>query len=114
MAKHRHEMTLRIARAAELLVNEVMSKPEVLIGLVDIKSLHDYSFAHSVQVALNCLVVGKMLGLRPNELKELGAGALLHDIGKTAVSAQIWGKEGDLTRRSSRGSRPTLRSASRS
>jgi len=97
MAKHRHEMTLRIARAAELLVNEVMSKPEVLIGLVDIKSLHDYSFAHSVQVALNCLVVGKMLGLKPNELKELGAGALLHDIGKTAVPAQIWGKEGDLT-----------------
>ncbi|MGE5580637.1 MAG: HD-GYP domain-containing protein [Bacillota bacterium] len=97
MAKHRHEMTLRVAKAAELLVNEVMSKPEVLIGLVDIKSLHDYSFAHSVQVALNCLVVGKMLGLKPNELKELGAGALLHDIGKTAVSAQIWGKEGDLT-----------------
>ncbi len=97
IAKHRHEMTLRVARAAELLVSEVMSRPEVLIGLVDIKSLHDYSFAHSVQVALNCLVVGKMLGLKPNELKELGAGALLHDIGKTAVPSHIWGKEGDLT-----------------
>ncbi len=98
MAKHRHEMTLRVARAAELLVNDVMSRPEVMIGLVDIKSLHDYSFAHSVQVALNCLVIGKMLGLKPNELKELGAGGLLHDIGKTAVPSHIWSKEGDLTK----------------
>jgi HD-GYP domain-containing protein (c-di-GMP phosphodiesterase class II) len=85
MAKHRHDITIRVAKAAELLVDEVMSKPEALIGLIDIKSLHDYSFAHSVQVALNCLVVGRMLGFKPNELKELGIGALLHDIGKTTV-----------------------------
>lgn len=97
IAKHRHEMTLRVAKAAELLVSEIMSNPEVLIGLVDVKSLHDYSFAHSVQVALNCLVVGRMLRLKPNEMKELGIGALLHDIGKTAVSSHIWSKEGDLT-----------------
>ncbi len=97
IAKHRHDMALRVARAAELLVNDVMSRPEVLIGLVDIKSLHDYSFAHSVQVALNCVVVAKILGYNAAELKELGAGALLHDIGKTAVPSHIWGKEGDLT-----------------
>jgi HD-GYP domain-containing protein (c-di-GMP phosphodiesterase class II) len=41
--------------------------------------------------------VGKLLGFKPNEMKEIGIGALLHDIGKTAVSSQIWGKEGDLT-----------------
>lgn len=97
IAKHRHEMSMKIARAAELLVNEVMSKPEVVIGLVDIKSLHDYSFAHSVQVALNCLVVAKMVAFTMTELKELGVGALLHDIGKTAVPSHIWSKEGDLT-----------------
>lgn len=98
VAKHRHEMALRVARAAELLVNDVMSRPEVIIGLVDIKSLHDYSFAHSVQVALNCLVVARMLAYKLAELREIGAGALLHDIGKTAVSPTIWSKEGDLTR----------------
>jgi len=97
IARHRHEMALRIVRAADLLVNDVMSRSEVLIGLVDIKSLHDYSFAHSVQVALNCVVVAKMLGYNTAELKELGAGALLHDIGKTAVPSHIWGKESDLT-----------------
>lgn len=98
IAKHRHEMALRVAKAAELLVNDVMSRPEVLIGLVDIKSLHDYSFAHSVQVALNCLVVARMLAYKPAELRELGTGALLHDIGKTAVASAIWSKEGDLTK----------------
>ncbi len=97
IAKHRHEMTVRIAKAAEMLVNEVITNPEVIIGLVDVKSLHDYSFAHSVQVAVNSLVVGKMLGLKPTELRDLGTGALLHDIGKTAVSTSIWAKEGDLT-----------------
>lgn len=97
ISKARHELSLNVMRVAELLVNDIMSRKEVVIGLVDIKSLHDYSFGHSVQVAMNALVVAKILGYGQKELRDLGAGALLHDVGKTAVPASIWMKPGDLT-----------------
>lgn len=94
--KHRREMAFRVARAAELLVNDVLSRSEAIIGLLDIKSLHDYTFAHSVQVALTSIVVGRVLGYGRDELGVLGAGALLHDVGKTAVPSRLWGDEAEL------------------
>jgi HD-GYP domain-containing protein (c-di-GMP phosphodiesterase class II) len=97
LSKARYEVSLNMIRAAELLVSEIMSQREVLIGMVDIKSLHDYSFGHSVQVALNALVVGRILGYNRRELRDLGTGVLLHDIGKTAIPASLWMKPDDLT-----------------
>jgi len=97
ISKARYDVSLNMLKAAEMLVREIISRKEVLIGMVDIKSLHDYSFGHSVQVALNALVVGRILGYDRRELRVLGAGALLHDIGKTVISPSVWMKPGDLT-----------------
>ncbi len=97
LSKARYEVSQNMIRAAELLVNEVMSRREVLIGMVDIKSLHDFSFGHSVQVALSALVVGRLLGYDRTELRHLGTGVLLHDIGKTAIPSSLWTKPDDLT-----------------
>lgn len=98
VSKARYDACLSIVRAAEMLVTDILSQTEVIIGMVDIKSLHDYSFAHAVNVALISLVVGRMMGYGKRELRELGIGALLHDIGKTAVSSSIWLKPSGLTR----------------
>jgi len=103
--KHRREMAFRVARAAELLVSDVLSRSEAIIGLLDIKSLHDYTFAHSVQVALNSIVVGRVLGYGRDELGVLGAGALLHDIGKTVAPSRLWGDDADTLTGESEGVR---------
>lgn len=97
ISKARHEISLNVMKVAEMLVNDIMSQKEVIIGLVDIKSLHDYSFGHSVQVAMNSLVTARIMGFNNKELRDLGGGALLHDIGKTAIPNSIWAKPGDLT-----------------
>ncbi len=98
ISKARYDVCLSVVRAAEMLVGDIMSHREVVIGMVDIKTLHDYSFAHSVNVAMIALVVGRILGYNRRELRRLGIGALLHDIGKTAVSTSLWLKPGELTR----------------
>ncbi|HHY45417.1 MAG TPA: HD-GYP domain-containing protein [Firmicutes bacterium] len=98
ISKARYEVCMNVMRAAEMLVGDIMSRKEVLIGMVDIKSLRDFSFGHSVQVALIALVIGRILGYNTKELRELGIGALLHDVGKTAVSTTLWMKPGELTR----------------
>ncbi|MGI6662296.1 MAG: HD-GYP domain-containing protein [Bacillota bacterium] len=98
ISKARYDVYMNVMKAAEMLVGDIMSRREVLIGMVDIKSLRDYSFAHSVHAALIALVVGRILGYNRRELRELGIGALLHDVGKTAVSTSLWLKPGELTR----------------
>ncbi len=41
--------------------------------------------------------IGLSSGLNEKELKDVGIGAILHDIGKTRISNKIINKEGPLT-----------------
>ncbi|NPV71890.1 MAG: HD-GYP domain-containing protein [Firmicutes bacterium] len=93
----RPDVAAIVAKAAGMLVNEVMARKEVIIGLIDVKSLHDYTFAHSVQVALLAMVAGRMIHYNRQQLLELGVGALLHDVGKVQVPDHIWYRNGGLS-----------------
>ena len=42
----------------------------------------DRSAAHALNVSVISLLIGRALGLRGDELRDLGVGALLHDVGK--------------------------------
>jgi HD-GYP domain-containing protein (c-di-GMP phosphodiesterase class II) len=64
---------------------------------------NDFSLNGIVSKSLNELLkqlkrkVGKKLGLNSNQLKKLGWGSLLHDIGKLEIADQILKKPGALT-----------------
>lgn len=54
---------------------------------------HDYgTFVHSVNVAILSALTGKHLGYREERLKEITLGALLHDLGKLQIPAEILNK----------------------
>jgi putative nucleotidyltransferase with HDIG domain len=64
-----------------------------LIGL----SSHDfYTYNHSLDVGIYSLGLGQVAGYEGEDLKELGQGALFHDIGKRHVSVDIICKDGPL------------------
>lgn len=56
-----------------------------------------YTAAHAREVAELAERTGQALGIDPDELRAIRHGALLHDIGKIAVSGEILGKTGPLT-----------------
>lgn len=59
---------------------------------------HDnYTFVHSLRVAVLLSMLGHAIGLRGNDLLVLAAGGLIHDIGKMSVSQCILNKPGRLT-----------------
>ena len=89
--------TTRISQAVNSLIDELLSKPEVVVNCVDIRSHDDYTFAHSVQVCVLSLMTGISLGFDKIQLKELGTGALTHDIGKTLIDRVLLNKPGKLT-----------------
>jgi HD-GYP domain-containing protein (c-di-GMP phosphodiesterase class II) len=58
----------------------------------------DYStYTHSVNVGLYCMTYGVKAGLSTNDIRELGLGGMLHDVGKSKVSPEILDKNGFLT-----------------
>lgn len=79
------------------IVEEILSNQNLLINLVDIKSLDNYVYQHSVNVGVLSMVLGMELGLNKNELYDLCIGAILHDIGKTFLPKEILYKKSDLT-----------------
>ena len=55
------------------------------------------TYRHSLEVAATATVVGRRLGLTRAELVEVELGALLHDVGKLRLPAQILAKPDRLT-----------------
>jgi putative nucleotidyltransferase with HDIG domain len=78
------------------IVDEVLDGPTML-GLNSIKALDNFAFSHSVEVASVAVMVGRKLGYKPADLKRLGRGALLHDIGQTFTGDTTDGKTGSPT-----------------
>jgi len=79
------------------IVESVLSNKELVIQLADLKSHDNYTFAHSVNCCVVGTVLGVKLGLPDYKLKDLAIGLMLHDIGKTTISAEIMNKPGKLT-----------------
>ncbi len=58
---------------------------------------HDYTtFTHSANVALYSTMLAKALGLSNEEIKQITAGGLLHDLGKLEIPESILCKPGRL------------------
>lgn len=81
----------------QLLIASVMKERSVALGLNTMKSASEYTFYHSVNVAILSLLMGARLGLNETFLQRLGMAALLHDIGKMAIPKEILDKPGKLT-----------------
>lgn len=79
------------------IIDELLSSKEILINMSDIKNVDDYTFAHSINVCVLSLITGIGLGYNMLRLKDLGAGALLHDIGKLRIPKEILKKPCKLT-----------------
>lgn len=86
-----------INEIAEELLENVLSNKNVLLFLVDIKNMDNYTYSHCVNVAVISIIIGISLNLNKENLIHLCTGALIHDIGKTFIPHEILQKPGKLT-----------------
>jgi len=82
--------------SASSIVDEVLDAPTML-GLNSIKAHDNFAHGHAVEVASVAVTIGKKLGLKPPDLKRLGRGALLHDVGQVFTGDTTDGKTGTTT-----------------
>jgi HD-GYP domain-containing protein (c-di-GMP phosphodiesterase class II) len=77
---------------------DCLAEDEALfLCLSTIKDYDDYTYAHSVNVAILSLCLGHRIGLSRRSLEHLGICGLFHDLGKVEVSREILTKPGRLT-----------------
>ncbi len=83
-------------KSAKVMVKNILGQPYTLLALAMLKNYDEYTFNHSVNVAVIAMSVGKACGVPQDQLYQLGLGGLLHDIGKMAITSQIVNKPGKL------------------
>jgi HD-GYP domain-containing protein (c-di-GMP phosphodiesterase class II) len=74
-----------------------MTEPHAMMALSMLKDYDNYTFTHSVNVSVLALAVGRACNLTEEQLKTLGLGGLLHDLGKLRIDVDIITKPGRLT-----------------
>jgi diguanylate cyclase (GGDEF)-like protein len=86
-----------VERELALLQSRSGSPAAVLALAAAIEERDNYTQEHSEQVVHLSRGVAMMLGLTADDVERIAHAALLHDVGKLAMPAEILGKEGPLS-----------------
>lgn len=86
-----------IREAVSSMVESVIRNPNSSVWLTRLKNLDNYTYAHAVDVAAYLLVFGRHLGLPKEELRVLGLGGLMLDIGKSGLPLPLLHKRSRLS-----------------
>lgn len=79
------------------LIDLVAEDSNILLGLSTIKDYDDYTFTHSINVAILSVCLGHRIGLSKKSLETLTLSAFFHDLGKIEVPKDILNKPGKLS-----------------
>lgn len=84
-------------RMVHIMIDTVMDDNNVLLSLSTIRDYDDYTFTHSLNVAILSMCLGHRMGLSKQMLETLGLSAMFHDLGKIDVPKNILNKPGKLS-----------------
>lgn len=79
------------------LVSNVLNNRYAMLELAGLKDYDEYTFYHSVNVAILSLGLGSLITRDLRFLSSLGVGALMHDIGKLGIELDVLNKPGALS-----------------
>jgi HD-GYP domain-containing protein (c-di-GMP phosphodiesterase class II) len=94
--EQKHVNLARAKRVVQSLVDQIIKDDKLFLELSTIKNFDEYTFVHSANVAVLCIILGLRLGLDRKELAELGFAALFHDIGKVKLPIDLINKPGEF------------------
>lgn len=87
----------RAQRMVDNTIEHLLKGPDRFARAFEQMSFDYLTYTHSVNVCVFGLALGQRLGFGRDELRRLGAGLLLHDIGKSRIDEAILNKRGPLT-----------------
>ncbi len=91
-----NDLTMAKATISSI-VDDIFAKQDIVIDLLDLKTIEGYVYEHSINVMIHSLVLGTTLGLNKIDLERLALAAAFHDIGMMFVPEEILKKKSSLT-----------------
>lgn len=82
---------------AKEIVDQILEQSVVSLDMVDLRTYDDYTYQHSVNVAVISTIIGMNMSFQYRILQELSIAAILHDIGKSMIDPAILNKADKLT-----------------
>lgn len=89
--------TEKVERVIENMVESIFRNQDALISLGKIRKKDEYTYFHSMSVGVLMISFARQMGFDRRSIREVGIGALLHDIGKMKVAYEILSKKEKLT-----------------
>jgi len=86
----------KTVRVIQDMVTHLIEDDEVYSAISTLRVFDDYTFAHSVNVAMLSMCIGRRVNLSRRSLERLGICALFHDLGKIEVPYKVLNKPGKL------------------
>lgn len=76
-------------RVVQNMVDLVMEDESIVLGISTIRDYDDYTFTHSINVAILSMCLGRRIGISKTSLHRLGICGLFHDLGKLDIPVEI-------------------------
>ena len=92
----KHTNIRKSVRMVQRMVDIITEDNTTFLSLSTIRMYDDYTFTHSLNVALLAMSLGQRLGLKRNMLEKLGLCGLFHDLGKIEIPKSILNKREKL------------------
>jgi len=97
-AKLKNSTSIKKAkRVVQSMVDLMLQEESTLLGLTTLRSYDEYTYNHSVNVAILSIAMGQRMGYHRRELGELGMATLFHDIGKIELPVELLNKPSEFT-----------------
>lgn len=84
-------------RVIQNMVDLIVEDEPIVLGLSTIRDYDDYTFTHSINVAILSMCLGQRIGILRTSLHRLGMCGLFHDLGKLDIPIEIINKPGELS-----------------
>ncbi len=92
------EKVLRTSDEVMEIMEECFKDTDVgFYGISKITNKDYYTYTHSVNVGLYCMTYGVKINMSHDEVRTLGLGGMLHDVGKSKIANSLLNKRGLLT-----------------
>ena len=75
----------------------IFNNPDAIYDMLSLRNYDYYTYTHCVNVSVLSVGLGVAIGLPKDRIEILGTGALLHDIGKSAIPPEVLNKQGKLS-----------------
>ena len=93
----RQPQYLSMVRLTQELIQDVLANRELLVNVYELRCRGGDFLGHSVNVAFMALLIGQSLQYDDSKLKNLGMGALLHDIGVVSLPVSLLNRRRNFT-----------------